>query len=30
MTDAPTWVDDELLGELGIALGPAALERKQP
>ena len=30
MTGAPTWVDDELLGELGIALGPAALERKQP
>lgn len=30
MTGAPTWVDDELLGELGLALGPAALERKEP
>jgi aspartyl-tRNA synthetase len=28
MTGAPTWVDDDLLSELGIALGPAALERK--
>ncbi|MEX1038428.1 MAG: aspartate--tRNA ligase [Acidimicrobiia bacterium] len=30
MTGAPTWVDDELLTELGLALGPAALERKDP
>jgi aspartyl-tRNA synthetase len=29
MTGAPTWVDNDLLAELGIELGPAALERKQ-
>jgi aspartyl-tRNA synthetase len=28
MTGAPTWVDDDLLSELGIALGPEALERR--
>ncbi|HUF95055.1 MAG TPA: aspartate--tRNA ligase [Acidimicrobiia bacterium] len=28
MTGAPTWVDDDLLAELGIELGPTALERK--
>ncbi|CAN5798983.1 aspartate--tRNA ligase [soil metagenome] len=30
MTGAPTWVDEDLLGELGLALGPTALERKEP
>jgi aspartyl-tRNA synthetase len=29
MTGAPTWVDDDLLAELGIELGPTALERKE-
>jgi aspartyl-tRNA synthetase len=29
MTGAPTWVDDDLLTELGVALGPAALERRE-
>jgi hypothetical protein len=29
MTGAPTWVDNDLLAELGIELGPAALERRE-
>jgi len=29
MTGAPTWVEEDLLGELGLTLGPAALERKE-
>lgn len=28
MTGAPTWVDDDQLAELGVALGPEALERR--
>ncbi len=28
MTGAPTWVDDDQLGELGVALSGAALERR--
>lgn len=30
MTGAPTWVDEDLLDELGLALGSAALERRDP
>ncbi len=30
MTGAPTWVEADLLSELGLALGPAALERMEP
>ena len=29
MTGAPTWVDESQLEELGLVLGPTALERKQ-